>query len=73
MHFPDPVDYVREDVERDGPRPTVEHGLDADVKRLKDCLAQLGSMQRNAVCLAYMNGLTHEEVADARSARRSAR
>jgi RNA polymerase sigma-70 factor (ECF subfamily) len=25
-------------------------------------------MQRNAVCLAYLNGLTHEEVAGALSA-----
>ena len=32
---------------------------------LKRCLGQLGTMQRNAVCLAYMNGLSHDEVATA--------
>ena len=36
---------------------------DADARRLKGCLDELQPMQRNAVCLAYLNGLTHEEVA----------
>jgi RNA polymerase sigma-70 factor (ECF subfamily) len=60
--FADPAEYVPEapDVEADLARAT---GVAADVQRLKDCLAELGLMQRNAVCLAYLNGLTHEEVA----------
>ena len=37
----------------------------AEAPQLQRCLAELGLMQRNAVCLAYMNGLTHDEVATA--------
>jgi RNA polymerase sigma-70 factor (ECF subfamily) len=62
VHFADPVEYVREDLDVAADLANVV-GLDADVARLKHCLAQLGLMQRNAVCLAYMNGLSHDEVA----------
>jgi RNA polymerase sigma factor (sigma-70 family) len=55
VHFADPVEYVREDLDVAADLANVV-GLDADVARL---------MQRNAVCLAYMNGLTHDEVATA--------
>ena len=62
VSFADPVDYVREDLDVDLANAA---GRDADVERLKRCLGQLGLMQRNAVCLAYMNGLKHDECATA--------
>lgn len=64
VSFADPVDYVREDLDVAADLANVA-ALDADVERLKRCLGELGLMQRNAVCLAYMNGLTHDEVATA--------
>jgi len=63
VHFADPSEYVPAD---DGAAQTDLEALaarDADARRLKDCLDELNAMQRNAVCLAYLNGLTHEEVA----------
>jgi RNA polymerase sigma-70 factor (ECF subfamily) len=64
VSFADPADYVAEDVDVTADLASLA-GLDADVERLKLCLEQLGVMPRNAVCLAYMNGLTHDEVATA--------
>jgi RNA polymerase sigma-70 factor (ECF subfamily) len=64
VSFADPVEYMREDLDVAADLASVV-GLDADVERLKRCLGELGLMQRNAVCLAYMNGLTHDEVATA--------
>lgn len=64
VSFADPVEYVREDLDDAADLANVA-GHDADVERLKRCLGELGLMQRNAVCLAYMNGLTHDEVATA--------
>ena len=64
VSFADPVEYVREDLDLSADLASVA-GRDADVERLKRCLGELGLMQRNAVCLAYMNGLTHDEVAKA--------
>jgi RNA polymerase sigma-70 factor (ECF subfamily) len=64
VSFADPVEYVPEDHDVAADLANVA-GLEADVERLKRCLAELGLMQRNAVCLAYMNGLTHDEVATA--------
>jgi RNA polymerase sigma-70 factor (ECF subfamily) len=65
VHFADPSEYVPEDADgRDSDLATIA-GQDADARRLKDCLQQLNLQQRNAVCLAYMNGLTHDEVAGA--------
>ncbi len=64
VSFADPVEYVRDDLDAAADLANVA-GLDADVERLKRCLGELGLMQRNAVCLAYMNGLTHDEVATA--------
>jgi RNA polymerase sigma-70 factor (ECF subfamily) len=64
VSFADPVEYVREDLDVAADLANVA-GLDADVERLKRCLGELGLMQRNAVCLAYMNGLSHDEVATA--------
>jgi RNA polymerase sigma-70 factor (ECF subfamily) len=37
---------------------------DADVARLRDCMGQLQTVQRNAVSLAFLSGLTHQEVAE---------
>jgi RNA polymerase sigma-70 factor (ECF subfamily) len=37
---------------------------DADVARLRDCMGQLQTVQRNAVSLAFFSGLTHHEVAE---------
>lgn len=64
VSFADPVDYVTEDFDVATDLANIT-GLAADVTRLKACLEQLGLMQRNAVCLAYMNGLSHDEVARA--------
>jgi RNA polymerase sigma-70 factor (ECF subfamily) len=64
VSFADPVEYVPESVDLAADLAEVA-GLGADVERLKNCLGQLGAMQRNAVCLAYMNGLSHDEVATA--------
>jgi RNA polymerase sigma-70 factor (ECF subfamily) len=64
VSFADPVDYVPEDLDAAADLASLA-GRDADVERLKLCLGQLGLMQRNAVYLAYMNGLTHDEVATA--------
>jgi RNA polymerase sigma-70 factor, ECF subfamily len=64
VSFADPAEYVREDLDVAADLANVA-GHDADVERLKRCLGELGLMQRNAVCLAYMNGLTHDEVATA--------
>lgn len=61
VHFPDPVEYVSEDFDPAADLANVA-GLEADVARLRNCLGQLGTMQRNAVCLAYLNGLSHDEV-----------
>jgi RNA polymerase sigma-70 factor (ECF subfamily) len=68
VHFPDPVDYVPDDISVTESDLLSSTARAADVKRLKDCLQELNAMQRNAVCLAYLNGLTHEEVAGALSA-----
>ena len=63
VQFADPAEYVPEDADtRDSDLANVA-ARDADAKRLKECIEQLNLQQRNAVCLAYMNGLTHEEVA----------
>jgi RNA polymerase sigma-70 factor (ECF subfamily) len=68
VHFADPADYVPEDANAvDGDLALVAD-RDADARRLRDCLQELGVQQRNAVCLAYMNGLTHDEVASTLSA-----
>jgi len=64
VSFADPVEYVPQSVDVAADLADVT-GLGADVERLKNCLGQLGAMQRNAVCLAYMNGLSHDEVATA--------
>jgi RNA polymerase sigma-70 factor, ECF subfamily len=64
VSFADPVEYVPESVDLAADLADVT-GVSADVERLKNCLGQLGAMQRNAVCLAYMNGLSHDEVATA--------
>jgi RNA polymerase sigma-70 factor (ECF subfamily) len=64
VSFADPVEYVPESVDLAADLADVT-GLGADVERLKICLGRLGAMQRNAVCLAYMNGLSHDEVATA--------
>jgi RNA polymerase sigma-70 factor (ECF subfamily) len=61
VHFADPAEYVSEDVDLAADLSNAA-GLETDVVRLRDCLGQLGTMQRNAVCLAYMNGLSHNEV-----------
>lgn len=63
VQFADPQDYVPEQIDFERSDLFAAAARDADVSRLKDCLQQLGAMQRNAVCLAYLNGLTHEEVA----------
>jgi RNA polymerase sigma-70 factor (ECF subfamily) len=65
VHFADPSDYVREDTDFAESGLLASTARDADIKRLKECLMELNLMQRNAVCLAYLNGLTHEEVAGA--------
>lgn len=62
VSFADPAEYVAQDLDVTADLANVA-GLEADVTRLKACLEQLGLMQRNAVCLAYMNGLSHDEVA----------
>jgi RNA polymerase sigma-70 factor (ECF subfamily) len=62
VSFGNPSDYVAEDLDVGADLANVT-GLNADVERLKICLEQLGVMPRNAVCLAYLNGLTHDEVA----------
>ncbi|HZF31425.1 MAG TPA: sigma-70 family RNA polymerase sigma factor [Gammaproteobacteria bacterium] len=63
VQYADPIDYVPESDELADPDLSSIAGRDADAKRLKECIEQLTVQQRNAVCLAYMNGLTHEEVA----------
>ena len=64
VSFGTPTDYVAEDLDVGADLANVV-GLGADIERLKICLEQLGVMPRNAVCLAYLNGLTHDEVATA--------
>jgi RNA polymerase sigma-70 factor, ECF subfamily len=64
VSFADPSEYVPEELDFAADLSNAA-GLDADIERLKRCLGQLGLMQRNAVCLAYMNGLTHDEIATA--------
>jgi RNA polymerase sigma-70 factor, ECF subfamily len=61
--FADPAEYVPEDADTVDADLALVADRDADARRLRDCLKELSSQQRNAVCLAYMNGLTHEEVA----------
>jgi RNA polymerase sigma-70 factor (ECF subfamily) len=63
VHFADPTDYVREDADNVDADLANVAARDADARRLRDCLKELNPQQRNAVCLAYLNGLTHEEVA----------
>lgn len=63
MQFADPIEYVPEDDDAANSDLSVLAERDADARRLKGCLDELQPMQRNAVCLAYLNGLTHEEVA----------
>jgi RNA polymerase sigma-70 factor (ECF subfamily) len=64
ISFGSATEYVPEDFDVGADLASVA-GLDADIDRLKICLEQLGVMPRNAVCLAYLNGLTHDEVATA--------
>lgn len=64
VSFGSPSDYIGEEHDATADLASLA-GLDADVARLKFCLEQLGVMPRNAVCLAYMNGLSHDEVATA--------
>jgi len=61
--FADPAEYVPEDANTVDADLSLVADNDADARRLRNCLKELGTDQRNAVCLAYMNGLTHEEVA----------
>jgi RNA polymerase sigma-70 factor (ECF subfamily) len=61
--FADPAEYVPEDVDNVDADLGQAADRDADARRLRDCMKELSQQQRNAVCLAYMNGLTHEEVA----------
>jgi RNA polymerase sigma-70 factor (ECF subfamily) len=63
VHFADPVEYVPEDADPAGSDLSALAARDADARRLRACLEELNPQQRNAVCLAYLNGLTHEEVA----------
>jgi RNA polymerase sigma-70 factor, ECF subfamily len=63
VHFADPSEYVPEDLDTLDSDLANVAARDADARRLRDCLEQLNTQQRNAVCLAYLNGLTHEEVA----------
>ena len=63
VQFADPIEYVPEDDDAANSDLSVLAERDADARRLKGCLDELQPMQRNAVCLAYLNGLTHEEVA----------
>ncbi|HVS24183.1 MAG TPA: sigma-70 family RNA polymerase sigma factor [Gammaproteobacteria bacterium] len=63
VHFADPSEYVQENDDASGSDLAALAARDADARRLKDCLDELSAMQRNAVCLAYLHGLTHEEVA----------
>ena len=65
VHFADPAEYMPEDADGASFDLSAIAAHDADAKRLKDCLQELNAMQRNAICLAYMNGLTHDEVAGA--------
>jgi RNA polymerase sigma-70 factor, ECF subfamily len=68
VHYADPAEYVRDDLDFAAADPLASTARDADAKRLQDCLRELSVEQRNAVCLAYMNGLTHEELAGALAA-----
>lgn len=68
VHFADPQEYVPEETIAGDSEPLAAAAHDADARRLNDCLRELGTMQRNAVCLAYLNGLTHDEVARALAA-----
>jgi|KBSMisStandDraft_5_1062788.scaffolds.fasta_scaffold02275_2 RNA polymerase sigma-70 factor (ECF subfamily) len=63
VQFADPIEYVPEDDDAANSDLALLAERDADARRLKGCLDELQPMQRNAVCLAYLNGLTHEEVA----------
>jgi RNA polymerase sigma-70 factor, ECF subfamily len=68
LHYADPSDYMREDGDAIDTDLSALASHDADALRLRGCLQQLDLMQRNAVCLAYLKGLTHEEVAGTLSA-----
>ena len=72
VHFADPVDYVPRGFRRRGGSRERRGARRRRQAPQATASAELNPMQRNAVCLAYLNGLTHEEVAT-RSARRSAR
>ncbi|MEO8466613.1 MAG: sigma-70 family RNA polymerase sigma factor [Gammaproteobacteria bacterium] len=61
--FADPAEYVPEDASTMDADLALIADRNNDARRLRDCLKELSTPQRNAVCLAYMNGLTHEEVA----------
>jgi RNA polymerase sigma-70 factor (ECF subfamily) len=63
LHYADPSEYVREDDDAADRDLSALAARDAEARRLRDCLQELDLMQRNAVCLAYLKGLTHEEVA----------
>jgi RNA polymerase sigma-70 factor (ECF subfamily) len=63
VHFADPSEYVPEDDDAAHGDLAELAARDSNARRLKDCLDKLNPLQRNAVCLAYLNGLTHEEVA----------
>jgi RNA polymerase sigma-70 factor (ECF subfamily) len=63
VQFADPAEYVPEDADTGDSDLANVAARDADAQRLHACLKELNPQQRNAVCLAYLNGLTHEEVA----------
>jgi RNA polymerase sigma-70 factor (ECF subfamily) len=60
-----PLDAVPDFAERADPGPTpLEQALRSDAARaLQACLDRLGERQRQAILLAYFDGLTHEELA----------
>jgi RNA polymerase sigma-70 factor (ECF subfamily) len=47
-----------------GASPAEQLELSEDLRRLEECLDGLETERRNAVCLAYLDGLSRQELAD---------
>jgi RNA polymerase sigma-70 factor (ECF subfamily) len=59
----DLMEIVAETVAAEGTDLVEKASLSADAQRLEDCMGRLNPQQNKAIRLAFVEGLTHEEVA----------
>jgi RNA polymerase sigma-70 factor (ECF subfamily) len=63
LQRPDDGDDPLEGIAADGPGPLEQLARSADAKAIAACLGQLDAKQRQAIVLAFYDGLSHSELA----------